>query len=325
MISENSPHDTPPPSPGETPQPPLHDAPAALRKKKAVRRLIMIAVLVVIVGGALWYFQRSFSLPLQRIAAFENSVGTSVNNQLQQNFSAPSPLQQFAKAAPKKANTLTDAGVIAQTNLQRAKNGSLPPLTENATLDDIATLRIDDMFAGQYFAHVNSSTGESAITVASSVGYSYIALGENLALGSYAGDAGVLNAWMGSPGHRENILDTHYTQIGVAVREGVFRGATTWIAVQVFGRPSSACAAPEANLKTTIDLSEDQITAMATQLQSDKATINAMSPPSGPSYNAQVEDYNNLAAQYNNLTAETQTAIGEYDVEVNTFNTCLSE
>ena len=50
-------------------------------------------------------------------------------------------------------------------------NGNLPPLAENATLDDIATLRIDDMFAEQYFAHVNSSTGESAVTVASSVGY----------------------------------------------------------------------------------------------------------------------------------------------------------
>ena len=47
------------------------------------------------------------------------------------------------------------------------------------------------MFAQQYFAHVGPQ-GESAITVASSVGYTNLALGENLALGLYAGDAGVV-------------------------------------------------------------------------------------------------------------------------------------
>jgi uncharacterized protein YkwD len=319
MTNENSPHDIPP----DIPRPPSQVA--ASRKKKAKRRLIFIAVAVVIAGAAIWYFQKSFSVPLQNIAAFGNSVETSVNNQLEQNSSTLSspPLQQVTKATPKKTNTLTIAGVIAQTNVQRTENGNLPPFAENVTLDDIATLRIDDMFAGQYFAHVNSSTGESAITVASSVGYANLALGENLALGNYAGDAGVVAAWMASPGHRANILDTHYTQIGVAVREGMFDGQETWIAVQVFGRPAADCPAPDANLNTTIDLSENQISAMATELQSDKAAIDAMSPQSGPQYNAQAEDYNNLATQYNNLTAETKTAISDYDAEVNAFNECL--
>ncbi len=305
--------------------PPPHDAVASSRKRKAKRRLVIIAIVVVIAGAAIWYFQKSLSLPLRNLAAFESSVGTSVNGGLSQNFSAPSPLQQVTKAAPKKANALTIAGVIAQTNAQRMENGNLPPLSENATLDDIAMLRIDDMFADQYFAHVNPSTGGSAITVASSVGYAHLALGENLALGLYAGDAGVVTAWMNSPGHRANILDAHYTQIGVAVREGMFQGQETWIAVQVFGRPASDCPAPDANLKTTIDLSENQIGAMAAQLQSDKAAIDAMAPQSGPQYNAQVQDYNNLAAQYNNLAAETKTAIDTYDAEVDAFNQCLEE
>ena len=309
--------------PPEIPRPPLHDAAAAARKKKAKRRLIIIAAAVVIVGAVIWYFQKSLSLPLQNIGVVGNSVETSVSGQLQQNFSQPPPLKQSTKTAPKKANTLTIEGVITQTNDQRTENGNLSSLTENATLDDVATLRIDDLFAGQYFAHVNSSTGESAITVASSVGYAYLALGENLALGNYAGDAGVVAAWMTSPGHRANILDTHYTQIGVAVREGMFDGQETWIAVQIFGRPASDCTAPDANLNITIDLSENQISAIAAQLQSDKVAIAAMSPQSGPQYNAKVEDYNNLAAQYNNLTAETKTAIDSYDSQVNAFNQCL--
>jgi uncharacterized protein YkwD len=308
----------------ESMKPPLGDTAVSLRKKIAQRRLIIIAVAAVAVGVAIWYFQKSFSLPLQNIASFGNSVETSVSNQLSQNFSAPSPLQQVTRATPKKANALTVAGVIAQTNIQRSQNGGLPLLTENATLDDIAILRIDDMFAEQYFAHVGPQ-GESAVTVASSVGYQNLALGENLALGLYAGDAGVVGAWMASPGHRANILDTHYTQIGVAVREGMFEGQQTWIAVQIFGRPSSDCPAPDANLKTSIDLSENQINAMTTELVTNKAAIDAMTPQSGPAYNAQVEDYNNLAAQYNNLAAETKTAITTYDAQVTAFNQCLGD
>ena len=309
----------------EVPQPTSRDPVASSRKKEAKRRLMFIGIAVVVVVCALWYFQKSLSLPLQKIAAFENSIGTSVSDQFSPNFSTSTPgLQQGIKTAPRKANTLTDAGVIAQTNDQRAQNGNLPPFAENETLDAIATLRIDDMFQQQYFAHVGPQ-GESAITVASSVGYQSLALGENLALGSYAGDAGVVTAWMNSPGHRANILNTHYTQIGVAVREGVYDGSDTWIAVQVFGRPASDCTSPDANLKTSIDLSENQITAMATQLQSDKTAIDAMSPQSGPDYNAQVEDYNNLAAQYNNLATKTKTAIDVYDAQVNAFNACLAE
>jgi hypothetical protein len=219
---------------------------------------------------------------------------------------------------------LTVAGVIEQTNDQRAENGNLPPLAENATLDDIATLRLDDMFTQQYFAHVGPQ-GESAISVASSVGYTHLALGENLALGNYAGDAGVVTAWMASPGHRANILDTHYTQIGVAVREGMFEGSETWLAVQVFGRPASDCSAPDANLENSINLSEQEIASTSAELATDKTVIDAMSPQSGPAYNAQVEDYNNLAAQYNALAAETKTAIDTYDTQVNAFNACLAE
>ncbi len=280
---------------------------------------------MIVLVAALWYFQRSLSLPLQSIESFGNSFETSVGGQLSNNFSAPSSSpQQSVKSAPKKANALTVAGVIDQTNDQRAENGSLPPLAESATLDAIAAVRINDMFTQQYFAHVGPQ-GQSAVTVASSVGYANLALGENLALGLYAGDAGVVTAWMNSPGHRANILNAHYTQIGVAVREGVFNGQETWIAVQVFGRPASDCPGPDAGLKNSIDLSEAQIGTMTTQLQSDKAAIDAMSPQSGPQYNAQVEDYNNLVVQYNNLATQVKTAIAVYNSQVNAFNTCLEQ
>jgi uncharacterized protein YkwD len=328
-LNDINPQDTPPSPPPvmETPTPlsSSPDAGAALRKKKARRRLIIIAIAVVIAASALWYFQKSLSLPLQDLKSFGNPTApTATSSQPAQNFSAPSPIQQAAKVAPKKTNALTIAGVIAETNDQRAANGDLPPFAENATLDDIATLRLDDMFTQQYFAHVGPQE-ESAISVASSVGYDHLALGENLALGNYAGDAGVVTAWMNSPGHRANILDTHYTQIGVAVREGMFEGSETWLAVQIFGRPSSDCTAPDATLENSINVSEQQISSTSAELADDKTAIDAMSPQSGPTYNAQVEDYNNLAAQYNALAAETETAINTYDAQVTAFNACLAE
>jgi len=328
-LNDINSQDMPPSPPGmETPTPPLHDVPAALRKKKARRRLVMIAGAVIITAGVLWYLQKSLSLPLQSIEPFENSrAPVSASGQPAQNFFAPAPIQQAAKVVPKKTNALTIAGVIIQTNDQRAQNnedGNLPPLAENATLDAIATLRLDDMFTQQYFAHVGPQ-GESAISVASSVGYTNLALGENLALGNYAGDAGVVTAWMNSPGHRANILNTHYTQIGVAVREGMFEGQETWLAVQIFGRPASDCVAPDGNLEKNINISEQQIASTSVELANDKAVIDAMSPQSGPVYNAQVEDYNNLAAQYNALAAETKAAIDTYNTQVTTFNACLAE
>jgi uncharacterized protein YkwD len=326
-LNDINPQDMPPSPPvAELPTPPSpHDASAALRKKKARRRLVIIAVAVVITVVALWYFERSLSLPLRNVEPFGNpAVSAPAPTSSQPNFVAPSPIQHTTKAAPKKTNTLTVAGVITETNDQRAANGDLSSLAENVTLDAIATLRLDDMFTKQYFAHVGPQ-GESAISVASSVGYAHLALGENLALGNYAGDAGVVTAWMNSAGHRANILDTHYTQIGVAVREGMFEGQETWLAVQIFGRPASDCTAPNATLESSINISEQEIASTSAELADDKTAIDAMSPQSGPAYNAQVEDYNNLAAQYNALAAETKTAVASYDAQVTAFNQCLGE
>jgi uncharacterized protein YkwD len=311
----------------DVPRPPLKDAGSTLRKKKAKRRVIVLAVAIVVIGSLYWYLQSTLSLPLQGIVSLGTSLDQALTGQSSStsNFFAPGPLVQVGKTSAKKANTLTDDGVIAQTNDQRAENGNLPPLADNATLDDIAMLRMDDLFEHQYFAHVNSSTGQSAQTVASSVGYTYIALGENLALGNYTGDAGVVTAWMNSPGHRANILNTHYTQIGVAVREGVFQGQNTWLAVQVFGRPAADCPSPDANLKTSINLSQEQITTMAKQLEIDKAQIAALDPQSGPEYNEEVQDYNNLAAQYNQLSNQSKAAIQTYNAQVTAFNACLAQ
>jgi len=306
------------------PVPPPEHHVSNVRKKKAKRRLVIIIVALAVVALGLWIFENSISLPFEQLGSFGNSLENSLVGQIQKNFSAPPPLHGPTKTTRGISTTLTHDGVIADTNIQRQGNGNLPPLVDNATLDDIAMLRLDDMFTQQYFAHVGPQ-GESAITVASSVGYAYIALGENLALGTFPGDSGVVAAWMASPGHRANILDTHYTQIGVAVRQGVFQGTNEWIAVQVFGKPASACPAADPNLEMAITSAEAQLSTMSAQLQSEKTSISEMQPQSGPAYNDQVNSYNTLVAQYNTLAAQVKAEIGQYNAEASAFNACIGE
>jgi len=309
--------DLPPIPPVPLPASPKEDV-AVARKRRAKRNLTTLIVGVVLAVGVLWWIEHISSLPFANIT----SLGTSIANEIGGNFSSyPAPLPPLFTNTSKKNAKLTSAGVIADTNEQRQQN-NLPPLMENPTLDDVAVLRLDDMFENQYFAHV-SPTGASAETVASSVGYTHLALGENLAEGIFNGNAGVVAAWMNSPGHRANILNTHYDQIGVAVREGTLQGKDVWIAVQVFGKPSSDCAAPDAVLRATIDAAEIELSRRSNELQTEKAGIEATQPQSGSTYNQEVEQYNALVGQYNDLSGQTKAEVGQYNAEVSVFNQCL--
>ncbi len=301
-------------------------------KKRALRRLAIIVAVVAVAGGATWYIARS-----------PDSFGDLPLLDASKNFSAPAPLIATSTSAGStvgktigagsstaNAYTLTRAGVITDTNEQRAENGNVPPLAENATLDEVATLRLNDMFARQYFEHISppdaNGATSSALTVAESLGYAYIDLGENLALGNFSGDQGVITAWMNSPGHRANILDVNYTEIGVAVGEGIFQGEQTWIAVQVFGRPASACPSPDASLQATIEAAQTQLATMQKQLSTDKAQIDAAQSAGttdSASYNQEVDDYNSLVARYNMLSTQVQTEITQYNAEATAYNTCI--
>lgn len=291
------------------------------------KRLLAIAALSVAAFGVYWYIDHYSTLTLQEVLSFGMSAEQFAARSAPNTFSAPPPLTAARVPAPPGASgrifTLTRAGVIAQTNARRSGNGALPPLAENEVLDAIATLRLDDMFQNQYFAHVSPYTSSSAETVAKTVGYQYISLGENLALGNFVGDKGVVDAWMESPGHRANILGTHYAEIGVAARKGVFEGESTWIAVQVFGRPSSDCAAPDAALRASIDADQSSIIALGGALAQEKSEIDAMQPKYGEAYNAKVDDYNTRVARYNVLIEQVKSEAAGYNAQVAAFNACI--
>jgi len=236
---------------------------------------------------------------------------------------APGPLR--AEALPVSAPASKDLslhGVIQYTNIARAENGSLPPLVENSTLDLDAQIKLNDMFAKQYFEHVSPS-GIGPADLAQAVGYAYVVVGENLALGDFGGDQGVVTAWMNSPGHRANILNAHYQEIGVAVGKGMYEGHNTWLAVQSFGMPLSACPAINAALKVTIDANNTTIASYKAQLEAKKAQIDATST-SDPSYNTFVNEFNALIPEYNNLIEVNRANVASYNLGVQTFNACIA-
>jgi hypothetical protein len=208
--------------------------------------------------------------------------------------------------------------------LQRQENGNLPTLKENVELDQAASAKANDMFLNQYFEHI-SPFGVGVSDLAENSGYEYIMIGENLALGNFKDDAVLVQAWMDSPGHRANILNERYTDIGVSVIKGMFEGETTWLAVQHFGLPLSACDGPQETLKAKIGLNQADTQELKNSLIVLKEEIEGMNPRrQREEYNAKVEEYNNLVSQYNNLIAETKGLTETYNVQVSAFNECAS-
>ena len=124
--------------------------------------------------------------------------------------------------------------LIELTNENRGDN-ALSVLTENSALDDAAQLKADDMAKGSYFAHT-SPDGVTPWHWFEDAGYTYAYAGENLAV-HFTDSDDVVKAWMNSPGHRANILGSHYTQIGIGSARGVYKGTPTVFVVQLFGTP----------------------------------------------------------------------------------------
>lgn len=108
--------------------------------------------------------------------------------------------------------TTFEAEVVRLVNDIRRQNG-LRPLTENWELSRVARYKSQDMLDNRYFAH-NSPTYGTPFQMMKSFGLSFRTAGENIAKG-YSTPQAVVNGWMNSSGHRANILNASYTQIGV--------------------------------------------------------------------------------------------------------------
>jgi len=107
--------------------------------------------------------------------------------------------------------------VVTLTNKERTSRG-LQPLTLDTKLSKMARDKSQDMVNKHYFSHQSPTYG-SPFDMMAAYHISYTSAGENIAAGQQTPQE-VVSAWMNSEGHRDNILNPHYTTIGVGYVKG---------------------------------------------------------------------------------------------------------
>lgn len=132
------------------------------------------------------------------------------------------------------ATDITVEKLYSLTNEERAKI-SLPPLQMNSELSEAAAKKAAHMFQKDYWSHF-SPDGKSPWDFIKQSGYQYEFAGENLAK-NFLFSKNVVDAWMNSPTHRENIVRKEYSEVGYAVVNGMLNGEDTTLVVQMFGTP----------------------------------------------------------------------------------------
>jgi hypothetical protein len=132
------------------------------------------------------------------------------------------------------ATDITVSKLYELTNAERQKAG-LDPLAYNDKLQTAAQKKAQHMFEKNFWAHYGPD-GSTPWDFILGAGYEYKYAGENLAKNFLFSD-NVVDAWMNSKGHRDNILKKEYTDVGFAIANGVLNGEPTTLVVQMFGTP----------------------------------------------------------------------------------------
>lgn len=161
------------------------------------------------------------------------------------------------------ATDITVDKLYQLTNGIRQQN-NLSTLEYNEQLAQAAQKKAADMFAKNYWSHYgpNSETPWDFIL---SSGYRYETAGENLAK-NFLFSQGVVDAWMNSTTHRENILRKDYTQIGFAVVNGSLNGEETTLVVQMFGKPLGMPLAKQPEVQPETVRAEEPIVTQPAQI-----------------------------------------------------------
>ena len=136
---------------------------------------------------------------------------------------------------------VSSASVVSLTNGERVEEG-LPMLLRNPLLDSAAQMKAQDMAAKGYYAHV-SPEGLTPMHWVDQAGYEYLVIGENLVVNRTDAEQ-VVDTFMGSPGHRANILRKDFTEMGVGVANGIYKGKDATFTVQIFAKPYGNRNAP---------------------------------------------------------------------------------
>ncbi|MQY36773.1 hypothetical protein SRB17_47750 [Streptomyces sp. RB17] len=236
-----------------------------LRRRMRRRAAGGAVVAACVVGGGLWYFgtdsgtgrdtasaERRAAVPVPDLVATPGAGGVSPSASPSPSRPKPKksraakaggratesrpadrqparPTATRASTPPAPSAPADDVGqVVALVNKERAGAGC-GPLTEDPQLEKAAQSHSDDMAARQFFDHTNPDGADPGQRI-TAAGYRWSTYGENIARGQQTA-AAVMESWMNSPGHRANILNCSFKDVGVGVHKGA--GGPWW--TQDFG------------------------------------------------------------------------------------------
>jgi len=165
------------------------------------------------------------------------------------------------------ATDITINKLYQLTNQMRQKY-NLPTLNYSKKLEQAAYLKAQDMFKKNYWAHY-APDGTTPWQFILATGYRYQYAGENLAK-NFLFSKDLIDAWMDSPKHRENILKKEYNEVGFAVVNGILNGEETTLVVQMFAKPEE---------QTAIATEEKQSTPIVPAVQAEEKNLAAVSNP----------------------------------------------
>lgn len=146
------------------------------------------------------------------------------------------------------STSVNSRDIIIATNKARI-NYNLTVLKPSFLLEAAAVAKAQDMAIKNYFAHF-SPTGVSPWFWMEKNNYRYAYAGENIAIG-FINASDTVQAWLGSPSHRANLLNTKYQEIGVATAEVEIGGIKGTLIVQMFGKPAAVAAQSAPQPKAT--------------------------------------------------------------------------
>jgi uncharacterized protein YkwD len=144
-------------------------------------------------------------------------------------FFTPAPSPALATRALQLVNDVRARGTHCGDELF----GPAPPVTLSGTLANVALGHASDMAEKNYFEHVDPA-GQSPADRVRAVGYSEKLVGENIAYGPKSVDE-VVQGWLDSPGHCENIMDQRFVEMGIGLAPGHVKRGLYW--VQVLAEP----------------------------------------------------------------------------------------
>ena len=167
--------------------------------------------------------------PQQKPESTPSTPSTTPQQKPESTPSTPStnPEQKPESTPEKKPSTDFSSyqqQVLDLVNAERTKRG-ISALTLDSNLSSVATKKSQDMVNKNYFDHTSPTYG-SPFDMMKQFGISYRTAGENIAKGQKTPQE-VVTAWMNSEGHRKNILNPNFTNLGVGIAKDS-KGTTYW-------------------------------------------------------------------------------------------------